>query len=172
MKFPLRPALLALVALLFAGCAGYHIGPIRPKWMDGVQTVAVPTFENETLMPRLEVLAADSLIAQLQQDGTFQVATSDTADAVVQGSVIDIRRHGARSTRSDVLKQREYTLTVTLRYTVTRRSTGELLAKGKSSGVTSFFVSGNDLNQDERQAIPLALSDAALHLVSHLSEGW
>jgi hypothetical protein len=45
------------------------------------------------------------------------------------------------------------------------------------SGKTSFFVSGSnalaaDVNQDERQALPLAIEDAATRLVSQISEGW
>ena len=38
-------------------------------------------------------------------------------------------------------------------------------------GTTSFFVS-NDVEQDERQAIPLAAEQAAIRLVSQISEGF
>lgn len=157
---------------LLSGCAGYHIGPVVPKMMQGVQTLAVPTFENETLVPRLEVLAASSVIKQVQQDGTFRIAREADADAVVNGKIVSILRKSSRSVRGDVFSSREYTLTVTLYYTVERTSTGERLDKGIIAGRTSFFVSGNDVNQDERQAIPLALEDAAINLVSRLSEGW
>jgi hypothetical protein len=173
---PLR--LLSLFCPIFAavvllgGCAGYHIGPVIPKVMEGVKTVAVPTFDNETLLPRLEVLAADSVIKQIQQDGTYRVADVAEADAVVKGTLFEIRRHSSRSVRGDVLATREYTLQVIIHYVVTKRSTGEKLDSGSVSGMTSFFVSGNDVNQDERQAIPLALEDAAVHLVSRISEGW
>ena len=170
---PLFCSLFAAVAALFLdGCAGYHIGPIVPKEMTGIHTLAVPTFENKTLLPRLEVLAASSLIKQIQQDGTYQVADKGDADAVVQGTVTEIRRHGSRSVRGDVLASREYELTVYYTYQVKKRSTGENIDSGTVTGVTSFFVSGNDVNQDERQAIPLALENASVRLVSRLSEGW
>ena len=140
--------------------------------MDGVHSIAVPTFRNETLIPRMEVLAADCVIKQLQQDGTFKVASSDSADAVVEGTVVSVRRYGARSVRSDVLKQREYTVILAIRYGVRKKGSDDLIDSGLIAGTTSFFVSGNDVNQDERQALPLALSDAATRLVSHLTEGW
>ncbi len=162
----------AATALLLNGCAGYHIGPVTPKIMQGVRTVAVPTFENRTLLPRLEVLAANSVIKQIQQDGTYTVTGESTADAVIEGEVTEVRRRGSRSVRGDVLASREYTLVVKLEYVVTSRVTGARLDRGTVTGETSFFVSGNDVNQDERQAIPLAMEDASVRLVSRLSEGW
>jgi hypothetical protein len=38
-------------------------------------------------------------------------------------------------------------------------------------GTTSFFV-GTDVTTDERQALPLAAEELAVHLVTQLSEGW
>jgi len=165
-------AILALCALSLGGCAGYHVGPISPKFMEGAKTVAVPVFHNNTVVPRLETLAADCVIKQFQVDGTYQIRSESQADMVVKGTVTQIFRYGARSVQSDVLKQSQYNLMVTVAYTVTKRSTNAQVNAGSVIGATTFFVSGNDVNQDERQAIPLALSDAAVHLVSRISEGW
>ena len=170
-RFAVGAVMLAALPLL-SGCAGYHIGPIPPKFMAGVHTIAVPTFHNQTLIPRLEVLAADSVIKQFQQDGTFKIASKADADVVIEGNVVSVQRFGARSVRSDLLTQQEYNLYVTLGYAAIKRSTGEQIELNTVVGTTSFFVSGNDVNQDERQAIPLALSDAAVRVVSHLTEGW
>jgi len=161
-----------LCLLLVTGCAGYQIGPVVPKIMEGVQSIAVPTFENQTLIPRLEVLAANTVIRQFQQDGTFKIAGEDEADVILEGKITDIRRSSARSVRGDLLASREYELIITLEYEVTRRSTGERIDSGRIRGETSFYVSGNDVNQDERQAYPLAFENAAIQLVSRLSEGW
>lgn len=169
----LRHVALMLSAVVFlGGCAGYHVGPIIPKRMEGVTSVAVPTFENKTLLARLEVLAASSVIKQIQQDGTYKVLGEGEADVILEGVITDIRRSGVRSVRGNVYASREYELTLTFSYTVTKRLTGEELDAGTVRGTTSFFVSGNDVNQDERQAIPLALEDAAVKLVSRISEGW
>ncbi|MEI6349963.1 MAG: LPS assembly lipoprotein LptE [Verrucomicrobiota bacterium] len=162
----------AAAALLLNGCAGYHLGTAHPQAMEGVHTVAVPTFTTTSLVPRLEVLAADSVIAELQRDGTYQVVSGDYADAVIQGTISGVHRHPSRSIRSDVTGSREFTLTVDVKYTVTRRTTQEELQKGTVHGDTSFFVSGFDVNQDERQALPLALQNAAVRLVTQVTEGW
>ena len=162
----------AALSLFLYGCAGYHIGPVKPKFMDGVKTVAVPTFDNETLIPRLEVVGAGTLIKQLQQDGTFKIEGSETADAIVECSISRINRNPARTAISDVVATLEYNLKITVKYKVTKRSSGELLDSGDVVGETSFFVSGNDVNQDEQQAIPLAIENAAVRLTSILTEGW
>lgn len=168
--------LLPLVAVLLGGCAGYHVGPIKPKTMREVKTIAVPTFKNDTLEPRVEVLLANAVIKQIQQDGTYKVVAERDADAILEGNLEEILRRPSRSVRGNVLQTREFTLVLRLRYRVTDRS-GRVLEQRAVNGQTSFFVSGTDslagdVNQDERQAFPLAAEDAAVHLVSQISEGW
>ena len=161
----------SLIALLFAGCAGYHIGPVRPKFMSGVETLAVPNFKNQTLIPRVEALVAGTVESQIQQDGTYKIASSDKADAIVEGRIVEIRRNSARSVHGDVLSTREYRLTIRIEYSVTKRDTGVQLVHRTVTGDTSFFV-GGDVVSDERQAIPLAAKQAAINLVSQIAEGW
>ena len=172
MKSPHLAILAIGLMMLCAGCAGYHIGASIPKKMEGFKTIAVPTFHNATLVPRLESLAASTVVQEFQRDGTLQVRSSQDADVILQGTIDNIRRRGARSVRSDIVKQQEYNLTVTFNYTLIERVTGKQIDAGVVVGDTSFFVSGNDVNQDERQAIPLALEKAADHIVSHITTGW
>ena len=162
----------ALTAVLLTGCAGYHLGSATPKRMNGIKTIAVPTFRNSTLIPRLETLAASTVVAEFQRDGTFAIRSSNKADAVLEGTITQITRSGVRSVRSDILQQQEYTLTVKIRYTITRTATGERIEEADVIGETSFFVSSNDISQDERQALPIALQQAATRLVSRISTGW
>jgi hypothetical protein len=160
-----------------SGCAGYQIGPIKPKPMASVQTIAVPTFKNETLEPRVEVLLAGAVIKQLQQDGTYRVVRENEADAILEGRLVEIRRRPARSVRGNVLQTREYTLELHVDYVVSDRATGRKIEDRTVTGTTSFFVSGSstiaaDVTQDERQALPIAAEDLAVRLVSQISEGW
>lgn len=168
---------LPLVALLFSGCAGYKIGPIQPKFMEGIKTIAVPTFKNDTLEPRVEVALANALIKQFQQDGTYQITDEKNADAIIHGTLERITRRSARSVRGNVLLTKEYTLELKCRFTMVNRTTGAPIDGRAINGTTSFFVSGSsdgsaDVNQDERQAIPLAAEDMAIQYVSQVSEGW
>jgi curli biogenesis system outer membrane secretion channel CsgG len=140
--------------------------------MEGIHTISVPTFKNATLIPRIEVLVADTIIRQIQQDGTYRIASSDAdADALLEGEITEVRRKPSRTVIGDVQATQEFTMTLTIHTRIIRKATGEVVDERNINGQTSFFVSG-DVNQDERQAIPIAAQDAAVRLVSEISEGW
>jgi hypothetical protein len=159
-----------LACLSLTGCLGYHIGPVKPYYLRDVHTIAVPTFKNKTLLPHIEVLVTDTVIKQLQQDGTYKIASDNDADAVLKGEISRVDRLPARSVRGNVLATREFNLRMEVRYTVAARD-GAALANGRAGGTSSFFVS-SDPTTDERQALPLATEDLASQLVTQLSEGW
>ena len=157
--------------LALSGCLGYHVGPVKPYYLRDVHTISVPTFKNRTLLPRIEVLVTDTVIKQLQQDGTFRITGADEADATLNGEVYRILRTPARSVRGNVLATTEFTLGLSLRYSLTGKNGEALAPGGEASGSTSFFVS-SDVTTDERQALPLATEDLATRLVAQISEGW
>jgi hypothetical protein len=160
-----------LLVFLLGGCAGYQLGPATPGYLRQVHSIAVPTFTNTTLVPRIEVLVTSTVIKQFQQDGTFKIVNADVADATLKGEIVGVNRSPARSVRGNVLSTTEFNLNVTVKYTLTGRDGKVLGSSGAVSGSTSFFV-GSDVSTDERQALPLAAEEVARHLVSQLSEGW
>jgi hypothetical protein len=178
----LKASLATLFCLALTGCLGYHVGPVKPYYLRDVHTIAVPTFKNRTLVPRAEVLVTDTVIKQLQQDGTFQITSGDKADATLNGEISRIARAPARSVRGNVLLTSEFALTLSVRYSLTGKNGEQLAPAAEVAGTTSFFVSsgatntGNitsgDVTTDERQALPLATEDLATRLVAQISEGW
>ena len=167
-----RASLALLLSLLLPGCAGYRLGPATPNFMQGIHTISVPTFRNATLIPRIEVLVSDTIIRQIQQDGTYKIATSDAdADALLEGEIMEVRRKPSRTVIGDVQATQEFEMTLNIHYRIIRKATGEVIDDRTVDGQTSFFVSG-DVNQDERQAIPIAAQDAAVRMVAEISEGW
>jgi hypothetical protein len=163
--------LAAVACLCLTACFGYHIGPVKPYYLRDVHTIAIPTFENSTLIPRIEVLVTDTVIKQFQQDGTFQITSNENADAILKGEISRIARSPARSVRGNVLATSEFNLVVRLKYKLVGQDGQPIGPPGEVSGTTSFFV-GTDVITDERQALPLATEELATHLVSQLSEGW
>ncbi|PYK79445.1 MAG: hypothetical protein DME38_07325 [Verrucomicrobia bacterium] len=159
------------VFLLLTSCLGYHVGPVKPSVLRDIHAVAVPTFENKTLLPRIEVLITDSVIKQLQQDGTYRIANENNADAILKAEITDISRTPARSVRGNVLATTEFNLIMHVKYKLETPSGTVLMPSAEVVGTTSFFV-GTDVTTDERQALPLAAEELASHLVTQLSEGW
>ncbi len=167
----MKKFLAAVTCLCLSGCLGYHIGPIKPYYLHDIQTIAVPTFKNETLIPRIEALVTDTVIKQFQQDGTYRIANEKNADAVLKAEITRISRSPARSLRGNVLATTEFTLSMRVHYRLVGRDGQPLGPPGEAVGTTSFFV-GTDVVTDERQALPLATEELATRLVSQLSEGW
>jgi lipopolysaccharide assembly LptE-like protein len=159
-----------LACLGLSGCLGYHIGSAKPYYLSNVHTIAIPTFANKTLLPRVEVLITGTVIKQFQQDGTFKIANSN-ADATLKGEIIRISRSPARSVRGNVLATSEFNLAVRVKYRLVGPDDKPLGPSGEVVGTTSFFV-GTDVTTDERQALPLATEELATRLVTQLSEGW
>ena len=173
----MRILLAFLSLMLWSGCAGYTVGPIKPTPMRSVQRIHVPNIINDTLHPRVEVLLTNLLIKQIQQDGTYEITDENRADAILKVKLNEVERRPARSVRGNVLQTREYLLNLRCRYEVIKTSTGVVLDSRSVVGSTSFFVGGENLNsadsvQDERQAIPLAAEDLAVRITSLISEGW
>jgi hypothetical protein len=172
----------ALACLGLSGCLGYHIGPAKPSYLSDIHTIAIPTFENKTLVPRVEVLVTDTVIKQFQQDGTYRITGGDKADATLKGEIIRISRSPARSVSGNVLATREFNLAMRVKYKLVGPDGKSIAPPGEVVGTTSFFVSSTvtadnqqligDVTTDERQALPLATEELANRLVTQLSEGW
>lgn len=165
-----RGLLLALAAAMLSGCC-YTLGDARPAMLRGITTLSVPVSKNQTLEPNVEALLADTITKALQTDGTYKIAYSDRADAVLNTTLVSAQRMPARSLRGNVIATSEYILRTTVHYDVVEQSTSRSLSSGDVTGQTSFFVTA-DLQTDETQAMPLAFSDTANKLASRLSEGF
>jgi hypothetical protein len=166
-----RAAATILLAFLLGGCMGYTLGPATPNHLRQIHAIAVPTFGNTTLVPRIEVLVTGTVIKQFQQDGSYRITREDQADAILKAEIVSVGRSPARSVRGNVLSTTEFNLSMTVKYTLTGRDGKVIGSPGAVGGSTSFFV-GTDVSTDERQALPLAAEELARHLVSQLSEGW
>jgi len=165
-----RAAVFAVVAVVFSSCAGYQMGASRPAAMEGVRTLAVPLFRNNTLEPRASSIVSNNVVRLLHNDGTFKLVDSSLADAVLKGTITRFDRRQLRSARNNSLRTRELELRVWIDYTVETR-TGAVLMRGTANGSTSLFLDPN-FQLTERQGIDDASLRAAEDLVSRLCEGW
>ena len=91
----------------------------------GNHNIAVPTFRNETLIPRIEVLVTDTMIRQIQQDGTYT-----GGELAADGG----RGHGGGdhagiaaavpSVIGDVQATEEFEMTLVIHYKIIRKANG------------------------------------------------
>jgi hypothetical protein len=167
----MRPAatLPALAALLAAGCAGYRLGPTGGQTA-GARSVEVATFANETFEPRLSDAVAGSLRRQLQQDGTFTLATQGDGDVQVSGRLVRFVREGISFTPADVITPQDYLLRLTAHVRAVERGTGRVLLDREVRGRTTIRISA-DLPLTEEQALPNLADNLARNITTLLVQG-
>lgn len=174
------------------GCAGYQMGSVKPEAYAHINRIAVPTFQNRTLEPRVSVLMTNAVIKQIQMDGTYEITTQNNADAVLRGSITRIERSQLRSERNDTFQSTELLSYLVIRWALHDPVTGEKLEYNQASNVDENNLESNsrlkirpgqnvgrtivfldpNFQTSERGAIPVAAQKAAEQLVSQLSEGW
>jgi hypothetical protein len=112
----------------------------------------------------------NNVVRLLQNDGSYRIADSSQADAVLKGTIQRFERRQLRAARNNSLRTRELELRVWIDYTVETRD-GAVLLRGTANGSTSLFLDPN-FQLTERQGIDDASLRAAEDLVSRLCEGW
>ena len=168
----LKLATIALLILLQPNCAQYRIGGAKPSHLQSVARVEVALVQNQTQIPRATAHATNCLIDAFTNDGTYQVCRADKADARLVTTLQRIRYRQARSTRVDILRSEELEMEAHLSWTlVDARNPSKVLARGKSTGNTRFFVDPN-LQTARQVALVDALKRASAAVVAELADGF
>jgi hypothetical protein len=168
MRF-LRLLSAGLLLLAFGGCAGYRLGPTNGL-AAGQKAVQLSPFTNRTLEPHLSDAVMTALRRDLQQDGTYRLATHGRADVIVSGVITRYTRHELSFVPNDVLTVRDYLVSLTAQVTARDADTSKVLFDRLLTGSTMVRV-GSDLTSAERQALPLMAEDLAQKVSALLVDG-
>ena len=157
------------VAALFAGCAGYHLGPVNGA-VAGAKSIEILPFNNQTLQPRLGDAVTQALRERLQTDGTYHLNTHGAADVVVTGVITRYQRIAETYLNTDVTTAQSYRVNITAHVVVRESASGKVLLDKDVAGYTLVTV-GTDLASAERQATPLLAEDLAQNISELITEG-
>lgn len=161
-----------LLPLLLVACAGYQLGGSKPSHLSHVKTIHVPLFVNDTQQVRADAYATNSAVDALTRDGTYQIGSAGTADAVIEGVVESVDYKQVSSSRRDTLRSEELSMEITIAWVLRDGSNPtRILEKGKSKGRTRFFAGGN-LEVARTNALPDALRRASEAMVSRIADGF
>jgi hypothetical protein len=167
MKLPL--ALLSIASLFIGtGCTTYQLGANHDP---GYKTIFIENFKSEVDEPALENLVTTTVIQQFQRDGTLQVTDAAKADVILRGSIVTFNLAPVRFSRANELTPTETSLSMVVKYSLTKRGAKSHFQQGTASGDARFFI-GNDLQSDKRQGVPLAAEKLGRQIVSAITEGW
>ncbi len=169
---PMKIILSSLLALALTSCAGYQLGGAKPPSLAGVKTISIPMFVNGTLHPRAEALATSAVADAIVQDGTYRLAETSQADAILEGTLTTIDYSILRSSRLDTRLAEELTNSVRIEWKLLdARDPTKVLATGASDGTSSFFLDSN-LQTARQNALPDALRRASQGVVANLATGY
>jgi len=162
---------LSLAGILLSSCAGYTLGGQKPTQLKGITKLAIPTFENQTLEPRVASLVTNALIKQIQMDGSYQIVSEDEAEAVLNGSVTRVSRSQFRSDRQNVLRTSQLQLTLNTQFTIAETNGGRPIHQGSSSA-SSYVILDSNVQNSEAQALEDAAQRLSGTIANEISEGW
>ncbi len=157
------------MALLWTGCAGYHLGAVNGA-AAGAKTVEVLPFNNLTLQPRLGDAVTQALRERLLVDGTYRVVTGEPGDVVISGVIRSYDREGLGYLNQDAATPQNLRVGITAHVVVRERASGKRLLEKDVTGHTLISI-GSDLASAERQAAPLLGADLASNITALLTEG-
>ena len=161
----------APLCLLLSGCAGYSLGGQKPTHLRNITKIAVPTFENLTLEPRLAVLVTNAIIKQMQNHGSYQIVAKRDAEAVLEGKIERITRSQFRSDRNNILRSSQIMAALSSTYIIKDAASGVVLHNGTATG-DSYIILDANLQLSETQLLEDAAQRLAYNLADQVSEGW
>lgn len=167
----MRAALLTLIAgllLASSGCAGYRFAE---TYDEGIHSVNVPIFANETFSRGVELLVTDAVIKHIQRRTPWVVVQSQEADSTLTGVIRDARiRELQQSTDTGTTLEAAYVIEVDFTFR-DNRSGKVRVARQRFASAGSFVpnrVYGERLAVGEREASQALARD----IVEELRSDW
>ena len=159
---------MAMAVLVTAGCAGYYLGANLPP---GINSVAIPTFINESTEPRLETACTSAAIQEFQKDGSLRVVNEENADTLLIVKIKNYTLIPLRYQKDSAKTAKEYRILLKVELKFTRKDTGEVIVEKLLRGESTFETAG-DLSSAKRAALPIAAKDLAHDIVESVVENW
>jgi hypothetical protein len=168
----IRRTLVLLAVLALSGCAGYRVGNTSGRELQGVRNVYVPVVRNTSLSPDLQMTVTNAIIRRFNNDGTLEVNQNANADSELDVVITNVQQTETASSRSDLLVAAQYQLNIQATATYVNRRLGRKIFENVTvNGKTNFYIQ-SDIQEGERQALPLAAEDLANNVVKMITEGW
>jgi outer membrane lipopolysaccharide assembly protein LptE/RlpB len=172
MSTGVKSVLLLAAILALSGCAGYRVGNTSGRDLQGVRSVYVPVVRNTSLEPDIQMTVTNAIIRRFNSDGTLEVNQNANADSELDVVITNVQHTPVRSSSSDILVTAEYQVTIQGEATYVNRKLGRKIFENYAvNGSTTFFTQ-SDIQEGERQALPLAAEDLANNTVKLITEGW
>jgi outer membrane lipopolysaccharide assembly protein LptE/RlpB len=164
--------LLAVAVFAATGC-GYHLAGRGNPLLDGITTIAVPYFKNETFEAGADAIFTGTFADQFIQNKRLRVVRIDSADVILRGTIKTIREEVISYNKND--KAMEYRVYVTLDLSLEKRDTGEILWKRKRLKHNEEYQVSNEImvtESDKKIALEKVARDLAKRVEESIIQGF
>jgi len=154
--------LICLAMGVVCGCAGYSWRPTVPE---GVRTVAVPTFRNESSVTELGSAVTRQILREFQREGTYIIRNVGDSALEVQGVITDSSSRAVAYGRKTGERNREYRLHATALVSFIDKTSGRVLVDDKRYSAETTFLANDDMLTGERDATGRLAEEFARRIV-------
>jgi len=153
--------------LFIAGCAGYNNASLYPE---GVRTVYVEMFDNQSFRRGIEFELTDALAKRIEAQTPYKIVTNrDKADTVISGQIVQAKE-SVLTTERQIGRALEKN--IELRSVVSWKNlrTGELLIDNKTVIASASYSEWQ--SQSFAYGSTLAANSLAERIVELMGSGW
>ena len=142
--------ILLIISMLLFGACGYHWVGKETHVPSGVNSIAIPTFVNETFEPGIEILFTQAFLREFIQDRRVRVVDKREADSVLDGVIKHFTTTPVSFDRSGIATEYQTTLIIDL---TLKKGTGEVLWRQKDLRETRWYrASTNAVTSEANKA--------------------
>ena len=165
--------------IAFSGC-GYTTKTLLPE---DIKTIQIETFKNsiditkevgtkdkyEVYRPNLEVDLRDAIVSRVFLDGNLKIADKDSADAVLEGQIVQYRKDPLRY-QNEIVQEYRISIVCDVKL-ISQKDSKVLFEENGITGDTTYFIAGT-LQKTETAALNDAMSDLARRIINRIVENW
>ncbi len=124
-----------LCLLLLSGC-GYQMVGKETHVPPGLNSVAVPTFSNQTLEPGIEVPFTQGFLREFINDRRVRVVNRREADSILEGVIKSFDIYSVSYDKSGIALEYQTTVVIDL---ILKKQSGEILWKEQNFSETRWY---------------------------------
>ena len=165
-----------LLGLLAAGACGCATDPTQgysaaSVYREGISTVAVPIFENETFVRDVEFELTDALIKQIEGYTPYKVTSPARADTLLLGQIRSIRKDRLSKSTLTGLSE-EVIVSVTIDFQWRDQRTDEPLVERWSFSGHGLFVPSRPTGEPVELGQFAVVQQLARDIVDEMRTEW
>ena len=135
-----------------------------------IKHLYIDTFENKTDQPNVELDLRKELVSTFQNDGNLDITSSEQADAVLDGAIVDYSRQALRYKDDEAVW--EYRLKITVNFEFADLTKNNIIVKENDfAGETTFYLSGS-MAKTENVARKEAITDLCRRILNKVITLW